>query len=55
MCKLLYIVKFCCKKQMYTEKQPQYFYNAKKANDLVDKYRTDEYHLAILHTIQPEE
>ena len=55
MSKLLYIVKFSTKKQLYSDKACEYFYNPKKANDLVDKFRTDDYYWATLHTIQPEE
>jgi len=55
MSKLLYIVKFCVKNQVYDNKSDEYFYNVKKADDLVDKYRNDDYHCATLFTIQPEE
>jgi len=55
MCKLLYIVKFCTKSQVYDNKPDRHFYNEKKAYSLVDEYRTNDYHWATLHTIQPEE
>jgi len=55
MSKLLYIVKFCTKNQLFESKTEEYFYSKDKADALVDKYRSDDYHWAILHTIQPEE
>jgi len=55
MSKLLYIVKFCAKNQLYSNKACEYFYNKKKADELVDKYRTNDYHWVTLHTIQPTE
>ena len=53
--KLLYIVKFCPKNQLCDNKADRHFYNKEKADNLVDRYRADEYHCAVLHTIQPED
>lgn len=53
--KLLYIVKFCAKSQVYNYKPDRYFYNPKKANELVDRYRNNEEYTAILFTVQPED
>lgn len=55
MSKLLYIVKFCTKNQLFDNKADEYFYSKDKADKIVDDYRTDDYHWAILHTLQPED
>lgn len=55
MSKLLYVVKFSAKTQVYSDKACEYFYNKKKADELVDKYRSSTYYWATLHTLQPEE
>lgn len=54
MSKLLYIVKFNAKNQLYSDKACEYFYTKKKADDLVDNYRSSTYYWVTLYTIQPE-
>jgi len=55
MSKLLYIVKFDAKNQLCSNKECEFFYNKKLADEIVDNYRTDKNYWATLHTIQPKE